>query len=210
MKHDRILCFGDSITLAANDSEGLGWPGRLGKGLCCNGRSVAMYNLGINGDTSEHIRDRWQSESCARSRDARPLLLFAFGFNDASERDGGGLQVALEDSVQTARDMLDAARAEHDLLWIGPTPLDESVNPLVTAYASWVTWNSDIRAYDAAYAQLAAELGIDYLPVFDEFVESPRYTSALAAGDGIHPGDDGYAMIAERIAGWPAWQQRIA
>ena len=210
MQHDRILCFGDSITLACNDSTGLGWPGRLSRGLYRGERKVAVYNLGINGDTSQHIAARWQKETEARSRDARPLLLFAFGFNDASAANGAGLQVSLEASLDTARALLGAASAEHELLWVGPTPLDEEVNPLVTPYASWITWNRDIGRYDAAYAELAQELGIDYLALYPEFIDNPRYAAALAAGDGIHPGDDGYALIAERIAGWDAWQRRVA
>ncbi len=53
MKFDRVLCFGDSITLGYNDSAGLGWPGRLCCELTHGDRRVAGYNLGVNGDTSK-------------------------------------------------------------------------------------------------------------------------------------------------------------
>ncbi len=134
------------------------------------------------------------------------MLLFAFGFNDAARTDDNGPQVALGESVATARAIFDAARPVSGILWIGPTPLDESVNPVQTPYARWEMRNAEIARYDAAYVELARELGIDYLRLFDDFAASARYRAALRAGDRVHPGDDGYAMIAERIAAWDAWK----
>jgi len=209
MKYDRIFCIGDSITLAANDSRGLGWPGRLGAGLMHGAHQVAIYNLGINGDTSLDIAARWRAEIDARSRNAPGLMLFAFGFNDACMRDGGGVQVPLADSIAAAGRLLQTASALADVLWIGPTPLDESVNPMQTEFASWIMYNADIARYDAAYAELASASGIAYLRLFPDLLEHPRYRAALAAGDGVHPADDGYALIAERIAAWDRWQQLL-
>ena len=209
MQYERIFCFGDSITLGCNDSQGLGWPGRLCRGLYCGEYSVAAYNLGVNGDTSQHIAARWRAEAEARSRNSPGLLIFAFGFNDAAHADGAGPQVELEDSVATARKLLGEAQQVSRVLWIGPTPLDEAVNPMQTPVASWQMHNAEIARYDAAYAQLAAEIGVDYLRLFAEFVDSPRYHAALVDGDRVHPGDDGYAMIAERIASWDSWLELL-
>jgi lysophospholipase L1-like esterase len=207
MQYDRIFCFGDSITLGCNDSAGLGWPGRLGRGLEQGDRSVAVYNLGINGDTSRDIAVRWRGEAEARSRNAGGLMLFAFGFNDAARADGGDVQVQLDDSIACARELLLAAKSLGDLLWIGPTPLDESVNPMQTEFACWDMRNAEIARYDAAYADLAQDIGIEYLSLFSALLHSPRYAAALVAGDKVHPADDGYALIAERIADWDRWQQ---
>lgn len=207
MKYERIYFFGDSITLGCNDSTGLGWPGRLTRALMYQDRSVACYNLGINGDTSLHIRTRWRAEVEARSRDSTGLLVFAFGFNDAAKADGVAAQVDLETSVENARAILTEAKSVSEVLWIGPTPLDESVNPMKTDYASWEMINHDIARYDEAYANLAAQLGVDYLRLFPEFLESARYQAALVDGDKVHPGDDGYAMIAEKVENWNKWRE---
>jgi len=209
MNFDRIFCFGDSITLGCNDSTGLGWPGRLCAGLMHNERSVAAYNLGINGDTSQDVAARWRAETGARSRNAPGLILFAFGFNDAAKADGGDVQVDLATSVANASSVLTEAKSIAEVLWIGPTPLDESVNPMQTEFACWDMRNRDIGRYDAAYNDLADAIGIDYLRLFPEFLTSPRYQAALVAGDKVHPGDDGYAMIAECIADWDRWLAKI-
>ena len=188
-------------------AEALGWPGRLARAL---GDGVAVYNLGVNGDTSRDLAARWRAEAEARSRNARGLLLFAFGFNDPAQADGGAAQVSLPDSIETSRQMLLAARDYSTVLWIGPTPLDESVNPMQTEFATWRMYNAEIARYDEAYAALADEIDLPYLRLLTEFLHSERYRRALLAGDRVHPGDDGYAMIAERIAGWEAWRSNVA
>lgn len=210
MKFDRIFFFGDSITLGSNDSTGLGWPGRLTRGLLQQDRNVACYNLGVNGDTSLHIRARWRVEVDARARETPGLLIFAFGFNDAAKPNGGDVQVKLEESLCTARTILTEAITSSEVLWIGPTPLDESVNPMLTPFASWDMKNDIIAGYDEAYAGLALEIGIDYLSLFSTFLASPRYQAALLAGDKVHPADDGYVLIAEQVAGWSKWQGKLA
>ena len=207
MKFERIFCFGDSITLGCNDSQGLGWPGRLCRGLTAGNYSVAAYNLGVNGDTSQHIAARWRNEAGVRSRNSPGLLMFAFGFNDAAEPDGNGPQVPLPLSIETARELLAAAREVSTVLWIGPTPLDESVNPMPSRDTTWMMHNDSIARYDAAYAGLADELEIPYLRLFPEFLASQRYRTALRAYDRVHPADDGYAMIAECIAAWEPWME---
>jgi lysophospholipase L1-like esterase len=209
MKFERIFCFGDSITLGYNDSQGLGWPGRLCRGLKQGDCHVAAYNLGVNGDTSLDIAARWRAEALARSRNSPGLMLFAFGFNDAAKADGNDFQVDFDTSTATARSLLTAAQGLSQVLWIGPTPLDESVNPLRTEYACWDMRNADIARYDEAYSKIARAIGVDYLQLFPEFSNSPRYQAALLAGDRVHPGDDGYAMIAERIAAWEPWREAI-
>ena len=137
-------------------------------------------------------------------------LLFAFGFNDAARADSEFPQVDLATSLAAARTMLTAAKTVSGVLWIGPTPLDESVNPMQTEQALWDMRNDEIARYDAAYAELARDIEIPYLQLFPEYLASPRYAAALLAGDQVHPGDDGYAMIAESIAAWEAWRMQLA
>ncbi len=211
MIHSHILFFGDSITIGGNDGEGLGWPGRLARDLVTSGGDyVTGYNLGVNGDTSVQIAARWQDEALARSRETPGLLVFAYGFNDAAKPDGGPVQIDLETSVATARDMMAQARTITDVLWIGPTPLDETVNPMQAASGVWDMRNDDIARYDAAYAGIARELAIPYLRLFPDFLVSARYQRALLAGDKVHPGTNGYALIAETVAAWDAWRSVIS
>ena len=213
MPPEQIFFLGDSITLVDNDGERCGWPGRLCRGLEIAGCAVTAYNLGINGDTSRDIAARWQGEVAARrlrgNGRGTVALVFAYGFNDACSANGGGLQVELAESLALSRTMLTAEAAMGPTLWIGPTPLDEGVNPMVSGEVTWDMRNADIARYSAAFAVLAREIAIPYLDLFTPLSRSPRYAGALAAYDRVHPADDGYAMIAEHIAAWQGWQSLV-
>jgi acyl-CoA thioesterase I len=209
MKYERIFFFGDSITLGCDDSSGLGWPGRLIAKISRPDRKLAAYNLGINGDTSEHIKDRWHSELQARSRDVSGLVIFAFGFNDAASVNSNIPQVDLARSVANAREILTEASKLTEVLWIGPTPVDESVNPMVTEIATWQMFNKTISEYDQAYMKLSQTLGIDYLSLYQKFINNGQYKKALVSADKVHPADAGYALIADTVASWDKWQMSV-
>jgi acyl-CoA thioesterase-1 len=209
MKYERIYFFGDSITLGCDDSSGLGWPGRLVSKISKPDEKLAAYNLGINGDTSEHIKDRWRTELQARSRDGSGLIIFAFGFNDAASMNGCSPQVELARSLDNAREILTEAGKLTEVLWIGPTPVDESVNPMVTDVATWQMFNQTISEYDQAYAKLSDSLGINYLSLYQKFINSEQYKQALASADKVHPADAGYALIADTVASWDKWQMMV-
>ena len=211
MTPNRICFIGDSITVGYADEDGLGWPARLCQGLMIGTRPVTCYNLGINGDTSRDVAQRWRSEIEARSRDGGPgLLVFAFGFNDAATRVGEGQQIALGTSSDIARAVIGEAQTLAPVLWIGPTPCNENINPMTDAGVTWEMWNADIAEYSQTYAGIAAELGVPYIDLTPTLVADGRYTASLAAGDGMHPGSDGCARIAEIVADWNAWQEAIS
>ena len=211
MRPQQICFFGDSITVGYSDAEGLGWPGRLCRGLGSGVASTSCYNLAVNGDTSRDIGARWRAETAARSRDGGPgALVFAFGLNDASVRVGEGAQVELEESLAIARDMLSEAMRLAPVLWLGPTPIDENVNPMVEADVVWDMRNADIQRYSEAYAELAQRIGVAYLDVTATLIDDHSYTRALAESDGVHPASDGYARIAELVAEWDAWRTMVA
>src|SRR3990172_5843344 len=83
-----ILIFGDSITYGAWDSEG-GWAGRLRAfldrvqleqrlGYCLT------YNLGVSGDTTRDVLNRFSPEAKRRFEDEKDLVIvFSIGSNDA-------------------------------------------------------------------------------------------------------------------------------
>ena len=96
------------------------------------------------------------------------------------------------------------------MLWLGPTPIDESVNPMVEGDVVWDMRNADILRYSEAYAEAARRIGVAYLDVIATLIDDRRYTSALAESDGVHPASDGYARIAELVAEWDAWRAMVA
>jgi lysophospholipase L1-like esterase len=208
---DRACFFGDSLTIGDSDAEGLSWPGRLCRGRLRQGtRSVTAYNLGVNGDTALDVAARWRREAEARSRDGGPgALVFCFGVNDACVIVGRGPQVPLERSRAAAEDVMREAKGLAPVLWLGPPPVDERINPLIEGGLTWEMRNAAMADYGRAYAAIAARLGIPFLDLVGPLAADARYRAALAAGDGLHPAADGYARIAEIVGGWSAWRALV-
>jgi acyl-CoA thioesterase-1 len=209
----RICFVGDSITAGRLDAEMLGWPGRLARREVAAGHNVTPYNLGIRGDTSRDVLVRWLAECTARLADepATGALVFAFGINDAVEKEGHGVQVSLGESLANARAILTAAATWLPTLWIGPTPCDEQYNPFLDRDGiAWDIPNARLAEYDAAYESLAAEIGVPYLHMLAPLAQNPHWIASLAAGDGVHPAAVGFDVMAELIAEWPAWRRWFA
>jgi hypothetical protein len=68
--------------------------------------------------------------------------------------------------VKTARKIMSQAQTISKVLWTGPAPLDETVNPQNSHNGRWLMYNDKIAEYDRAYADLTNQLKIDYLSIF--------------------------------------------
>jgi acyl-CoA thioesterase-1 len=82
----RICFLGDSYVSGAYDAECLGWAGRISAAARARGHDVSPYNLGIRGETSLQLAERWRSEASLRLTTMQELrLVFEFGMNDVRE-----------------------------------------------------------------------------------------------------------------------------
>lgn len=204
----RICFVGDSMTNGTLDAAFLGWPGRLCQAERARGHDLTLYNLGVRADTSSLIAARWEAECRARLPDhTAGALVFAFGVNDMAEEPGIGLRVPVDRSLAEARGMLERAMAWKPTLWIGPAPVDMAQQPLSPGPGVVYDFdNGRIGALNAAYGQLAGDLGVPYLDMFTPLSAGTRWAEAVAAGDGVHADAGGYAEMARIVEGWPAWR----
>lgn len=190
------VCFiGDSLTLGTHDPEFRGWPGRLADMASREtGREMNIYNLGIRGNRTNDILERWPTETARRLPEGQDCrFVFCFGGADASLPEGYP-RVAPETSMVNARLILKAAREACPVLWVGPTPMLRPEH------------NAGTSELSAGYADIAARLDIPYLDVFTPLSASREYLDDLQAGDGVHPGAKGYGLMASLVAGWDAWR----
>jgi lysophospholipase L1-like esterase len=202
----RICFVGDSLTNGTGDRSYLGWPGRLCRRERQAGHDITLYNLGIRAETTEMVRERWRAECAPRLLDSFPgALVFLFGTNDTAEENGEP-RVAFDRSLENARAMIAEAMDWKPTLWLGPPPIDEAQQPFQAGPGMPVRefQNARIARLSDAFAEIAAGLGVPYLDLFTPLSGDSAWDGA--AGDGVHPPDDGYAIIAERVAGWDAWR----
>lgn len=188
--------FGDSITLGVNDVIAGGWPGRFAGLLTQAGVPVpptTFYNLGVRRHASTQIRNRWKTEFYARKMaDADPFLLFCFGTVDMAAPTGK-VVVSIPDSVENARHILKAASEVAPVILVSPPPVRQADH------------NERIATLNTAYAALCQELVIPYLNIYAELNQSSAYKNDLS--DGLHPGEVGNRLIAEKVAGFVPIQE---
>lgn len=200
----RICFFGDSFTHGVGDVEGLGWRGRVVARLLQCGVDLTAYDLGVRRDTSADILKRWEQEACARfphelSHNLSFRLAFAFGTNDCSNDGTGKPRLSLSESLSNAERILTKAVTVAPSIMIGPAPTFDDPE-------------ADKRLHDleTRLQLLAGEYGVPFLPMMAFLQNSRQWTEGAAVGDGTHPGSEGYALMAEHILAWSAFQDWIS
>jgi lysophospholipase L1-like esterase len=186
---DRRICFvGDSFVNGMGDPDLLGWVGRI-----CAGRSLTLYNLGVRRQTSAEIAARWSAEVACRCPPAADnRLVFSFGVNDCT-LEQGQLRVDPLTSLVHTRQILKSAQRLYPVLMIGPPPIADPGH------------NQRIAQLSAQMASVCAERSVPYLDVFSTLINSSIWMREVEAGDGAHPGAQGYQELAILINQWPAW-----
>jgi lysophospholipase L1-like esterase len=137
----RILVFGDSIARGYWDREG-GWETRLRKFLVArslqNLSDVKLYwvtyNLGVSGDTTEDLLQRFEFETKQRSKEKeKTMFIFQIGSNDSQfYNNKKTFHVASEKFEINIQKLIDLAKKfSEKIIFIGLTPVDDSkVNPI--------------------------------------------------------------------------------
>ncbi len=199
----QILIFGDSIAYGAWDTEG-GWAGRL-RNFMDNHIATApnyfwlIYNLGVSGDTTRDLLERFDRETEARFDESEDhIILISIGTNDTIfDNEKKENWVPIDEFKSNLKQLINQARKYSDkIVLLGDTPVDESkVNPI-----PWVPNNSYLNKYIEEYneviKQTAQEQNVLFIDLLPEF-QKIEYKNLLQDGD--HPNSDGHKMMFEIV-----------
>lgn len=179
----QLLFIGDSLTSGVNDSERLGWPGRICKQLDPQGTRLTAYNLGVRASTTAHIESRWKKETTDRINTEGPsMLIFCFGAPDTVKG------IALELSIICAENILGNAKENYATLFITPPPMLD------------IEKDSHTKKLSSKFSKLCTNLDIPCLDINSPLRENPAYIKALKESDGVHPTAEGYSIMARMIS----------
>ena len=194
----RICFVGDSFVNGTGDPTSLGWAGRLCVAAQQQGHEITYYNLGIRGQTSRQIAQRWYAEVIARlPKDVDGRIVFSFGANDITLEEGE-LRVPFTESLQNTRQILTTAQQLFPTIMVGPPPLLED------------DLNQRIAPLSQQFASVCEAMKIPYLEVFTPLWHVQAWEEEVAANDGAHPRTAGYAMLAQLVQEWSAWKSWFA
>ena len=169
-----IVAFGDSLTAGWGLRAGQAYPEVLENLLWDSGREVRVINAGVSGDTSAGGLSRlgWAL------RDKPDIVILCLGANDGLR----GLSVRLMESNLDS--MLSRLQSENvTVLFAGM----QAPSNLGRGYS---------RQFQGAFARLAEKYDIVFYPFLLEGVAGDK---ALNLPDGIHPNEQGAALIARNL-----------
>lgn len=187
----RICVVGDSYVTGYGDPKGLGWIGRVVARTPPDQVDLTVHHLGIRGDSTVGVLERWREETRRRLHpgvDNR--LLLAVGANDVGQ------------GVSLARTRLNLANVVDDAIADG-------LQPFVVGPAPWLdpAANDRLQVVVDAERDVCERRGVPFVDCFTPLLSHEQWFADLAAGDGIHPGQAGYGLLAWLVlhCGWPQW-----
>lgn len=187
-----ILFFGDSITWGAWDKEG-GWVSRIKKFvdekiIASNfGYYHDIYNLGISGDKTTELLERFDSEAKNRIDDeSETVFVFA-----------KGNRTPIDQFETNLKNLIDKAKKySNKIVFVGLFPVDDSkLTP--PSWESNKSYKSEyVSQYNKAIEQVCHDESIDFVDLYNRFLDQ-NYKELLI--DGLHPNTDGHKQISEVV-----------
>ncbi|MBS3144067.1 hypothetical protein J4208_00625 [Candidatus Woesearchaeota archaeon] len=214
-----IFAFGTSTTYGAWDVEG-GWVQRLRKYL--DQQQLAnldlyyvIYNLGVSGDTSQDILERFTFETEQRTKlqDEQEdiIFLFSVGVNDSMfDNKTKKHQIPLNTYVKNISALIQQAKKYTSLskiFFLGSKPVDDTkVDPIPwKAGCSYLT--TAVELYDANCAEVCKKNKIPFIDIYIPFKQQRNYSKLLL--DGVHPTTEGHKFIFELVKDFLVQQKVI-
>ena len=195
MKDINILVFGDSITYGAWDKEKSGWVNRLRLALENDNSNncYTIFNLGISGDVTEGIKNRFDNECKIRfNKNDNTIIIFSIGIND-SQNIKDEDRVLLGTFRNNVISLINSAKKyTNNILFIGLTKVDESE-------IEFYPWNKDkcysdskIILFDFVLKEICLENNVDYIDAYDLLESKDLF-------DGLHLNGNGQHKVCNKI-----------
>lgn len=194
-----VIFFGDSITQGYWGINH-GWVDRIRKYfselLFAKDEYHGIYNLGVDGDTTEDIAKRIKVELRARIREhhtVMPVVVLQIGINDQLDE-----TVQLKDAVAeykaTLQAIVDNIQGLYsEVVFVGYPACDEKLTTPVS-WGDYFYTNEKAKAYEDAMSEIATKNKVTFISVFEEFKKHLGSGEDLLA-DGLHPNDAGHKLI---------------
>jgi len=198
----QVFAFGHSITQGFWDNEG-GWVQRLRRFLDAKSLEnpdkyyFEVYNLGVSGNDSRQLLERFESEVNARiSEENQTIILFQIGANDIQYfNEEYRLRTPKEDFKQNILDLISKAKEYTDnIIFVG--------DPIITIEGP-IPWSKDkelsdsrLKNYTDTVRRKCNNHNIAYV---DNRSEQTKEEWSEKLEDGCHPNDRGHQLIFEKV-----------
>jgi len=191
---EKIICvFGASTTLGLWDTEKGGWVNRLR--LYIDNKSSedeynTVYNLGVDGDSTNDLLERFYVECEARDPD---IIIFSIGGNDSCTNSNGEFLVSIDKFEKNIKELIKLAKKFTDkIIFLGLYPFDESKTKPVSWNKEVNYKNKDLEDFDKKLREISKIENVRYIDIFDLF--SLDYFE-----DGVHLNSKGHEKLFNKV-----------
>ncbi len=193
MKDINIMVFGDSIVYGESDRKKGGWVNRLRLDLENDDNYYQVFNLGIPGDTTNGLVNRFKNECKSRyEKEANNIIIFEIGINDTiSIRDKE--TTTIETFTSNIIKLINYTKEySNNILFIGLTHVVEDKTVPVSWNKDIYYTNNRILRYDEKLKEICLNNNVDYLNTYKLVLEEEL-------SDGLHPNEQGYEKLYHKI-----------
>lgn len=197
-----IFSFGDSLTYGAWGRQTHGWTTLLRDYLDTKFEypSYYYYALGIPGETSRGLVDRFASEVASRRRtdDEAYTFLIACGANDATWLKGEAhFKLDVETYIKNMKVVVDSAKAVGGRIYLlNITPVNENYSREFKGKDKECL-NEYVDKYNEAIRLVATNKNVPIIDINSAFEADD--IPELITRDGLHPSDAGHQLIFETV-----------
>ncbi len=189
-----LVFIGASLVAGVGDPKGQGWVSRVVGRTHHPELELTAYNLGVRGDTTADLLDRWKAECAPRweGRGERRLVV-SIGSGDAV----AGITLARH-RLNLANILDDATSAGIGTFVVSPPPTDDD------------ELNAKLEVLVEAQADVCSRRGVPFVDCYRPLLGHEQWRTDLAASRvQHHPGQAGYGLIAWLVLhnGWYDWLQ---
>jgi len=198
-----ILIFGSSITWGAWDKNG-GWAQRLKSFTDAKARELnfknytAVYPLGVSGNTTNGLLQRFDTEVKARvDGGEETLIVIEIGMNDSLFLLAENKHLVPPEEYRKNLITLIERSKKYGarLIFVGLTPVDKRVDPI-----PWLSSGAYrlefVKKYEDILKEVCEEGKVDFVEVMSKF---PAKDYATLLTDGVHPSTEGHRIIFEEV-----------
>ena len=170
----KIAVLGDSLAAGYGVKSEQAFPVRLEAALKAQGRTVAVLNQGVSGDTTAGGLDRldWMLA------DKPDIVLVELGGNDALRG------IAPDVTEKNLAAIIEKLQAAHVTVWLAGMMAPRNLG------SDYVT------AFDGLYKRLADTYKV---PLYPFILDGVAQDSALNQADGLHPNPKGAEIVADKL-----------
>jgi len=199
----RILVFGDSIAYGNEDKKG-GWVERLKiffieKSFSDSNFYYSVYNLGISGDTTKELLERFEFETKQRLwENDEIIIIFDIGINDSQFiNKEKRLKVSPQKFEENLQELIVIARKfSSKIIFVGLAPVDDlKVDPL--PWFPEVSYKNEyVKNFNKIIKLVCDKNNVYFIDILKDFLDID-YKRLLE--DGAHPNSEGHKKIFETV-----------